>query len=71
MTLEQLAALVEAGTIDTVLVVFPDTYCRLMGKRLAARFFENTGFLISNVMKRYRVEAAIGSWRELRGEDAP
>ena len=39
MTLETLTSHIDAGQIDTVLVVFPDTYARLMGKRLNARFF--------------------------------
>jgi glutamine synthetase len=39
LTPEQIAELVEAGDIDTVLVVFTDAYGRLMGKRLDAIFF--------------------------------
>jgi glutamine synthetase len=39
LRLEQLAHLVEADEIDTVLVAFPDLYGRLMGKRFDARFF--------------------------------
>ena len=38
-TLEQLVA---DGEIDTVLVVFPDLQGRLMGKRVAGRFFLDT-----------------------------
>jgi glutamine synthetase len=37
--LDDLAQLVRNGTIDTVLVAFPDMQGRLMGKRMAAPFF--------------------------------
>ena len=37
--LKDLKRLVESGDIDTVLVVFPDMYGRLVGKRIVARFF--------------------------------
>ena len=37
--LEELKRLVTADEIDTVLVVFPDMYGRLVGKRIVARFF--------------------------------
>lgn len=36
---EELKRLVAANDIDTVLVVFPDMYGRLVGKRIVARFF--------------------------------
>ncbi|MGH9369221.1 MAG: glutamine synthetase family protein [Thermoanaerobaculia bacterium] len=36
---QELARLVEAGEIETVLAVFPDLYGRLMGKRFVGRFF--------------------------------
>jgi glutamine synthetase len=39
LDLGQLKELVEAGEIDTVVVAFPDMQGRLMGKRVAARFF--------------------------------
>jgi glutamine synthetase len=39
LTLEQLAEEVQAGTIDTVLVVFTDLYGRFLGKRFDAGFF--------------------------------
>jgi glutamine synthetase len=39
LALDALERLAKAGEIDTVLVVFPDLQGRLMGKRLAARFF--------------------------------
>ena len=39
MTLDELKRLVADNEIDTVLVVFPDMYGRLVGKRLVARFF--------------------------------
>ena len=38
-SLEQLKADVKAGTIDTVLVAFPDMQGRLIGKRFRAEFF--------------------------------
>lgn len=38
-TLDQLKADVKAGTIDTVLVAFPDMQGRLIGKRFQAEFF--------------------------------
>ena len=41
-TLDALKADVAAGTIDTVLVAFPDMQGRLMGKRLQAEFFLET-----------------------------
>jgi glutamine synthetase len=37
--LKELKHRVESGAIDTVLVVFPDMYGRLVGKRIVARFF--------------------------------
>jgi glutamine synthetase len=37
--LEELRRLTSNGDIDTVLVVFPDMYGRLVGKRIVARFF--------------------------------
>ncbi len=36
---EELARLVEAGEVETVLAVFPDLYGRLLGKRFVGRFF--------------------------------
>jgi len=39
MDLEELKRLVADNEIDTVLVVFPDMYGRLVGKRIVARFF--------------------------------
>lgn len=39
LTRDELAARAEQGEIDTVLVVFPDLYGRLLGKRLDAGFF--------------------------------
>jgi glutamine synthetase len=37
--LEELKRLVDNDEIDTILVVFPDMYGRLVGKRIVARFF--------------------------------
>ena len=39
MTEDELARLVAAGQVDTVIVAFSDMQGRLMGKRVAARFF--------------------------------
>lgn len=39
LDLKQLKKLVDDGAIDTVLVVFPDMYGRLVGKRIVGRFF--------------------------------
>lgn len=39
MNLQQLRAKVKAGEIDTVVVVFPDVFGRLVGKRFVAPFF--------------------------------
>ncbi|MFM7100494.1 MAG: glutamine synthetase, partial [Verrucomicrobiota bacterium] len=39
MTLAQLQAAVKAGTLDTVLVAFPDPFGRLVGKRFRADYF--------------------------------
>lgn len=38
-SLKQLEKQVEAGTIDTLVVAFPDPYGRLLGKRVPAHFF--------------------------------
>jgi len=39
LDLKGLAARIDAGEIDTVLVVFPDVFGRLIGKRIAGRYF--------------------------------
>ncbi len=39
MTLTQLKSQVKTGLIDTVIVVFPDVFGRLIGKRFTGRFF--------------------------------
>ncbi|HKD34740.1 MAG TPA: hypothetical protein VKB73_14955, partial [Gaiellaceae bacterium] len=39
LTLDQLRAEVEAGSIDTILTCFTDMQGRLMGKRVAGEFF--------------------------------
>ena len=39
LTLEELSALIQASTIDTVLLAFTDMQGRLQGKRCAARYF--------------------------------
>ena len=39
LTIEDLSRMVEEERIDTILVVFPDLYGRLLGKRLDADFF--------------------------------
>ncbi|PAW86880.1 MAG: glutamine synthetase [Pedosphaera sp. Tous-C6FEB] len=39
MTLAELRRLVRSGTIDTILVAFPDPFGRLVGKRFRADFF--------------------------------
>lgn len=39
MTTQELAAEIRAGTVDTVLVAFPDPFGRLVGKRFRAPFF--------------------------------
>ena len=39
LTMDELAELVDSGSVDTVLVVFPDLQGRLMGKRVVGRFF--------------------------------
>jgi glutamine synthetase len=39
LSLEDLQAQIEGGEIDTVLVVFPDLYGRLVGKRVTGTFF--------------------------------
>jgi glutamine synthetase len=43
LTREELTTLVERGSIDTVLVVFTDSYGRFMGKRYDAGFFLEDG----------------------------
>ena len=43
LTLDELAALVELGEIETVAVLFTDHYGRLMGKRFDAEFFITDG----------------------------
>lgn len=44
LSFEELRGAVDAGTIDTVAVVMVDMQGRLMGKRLHARFFVDSGF---------------------------
>ena len=39
LNLESLRQKVRDGDVDTVLTVFPDTYGRLVGKRLTGQFF--------------------------------
>ena len=39
LSVDALRSAVEDGSIDTVILGFPDLYGRLMGKRLDARFF--------------------------------
>jgi glutamine synthetase len=39
MNLNELRAKVEEGEIDTVVVVVPDVFGRLVGKRFTGRFF--------------------------------
>jgi len=39
LTLDELESLIEAGTIDTVIVAFTDMQGRLIGKRVSARLF--------------------------------
>jgi glutamine synthetase len=39
MTLKELRTQIRSGTIDTVLVVFPDVFGRLVGKRMTAHHF--------------------------------
>jgi glutamine synthetase len=39
LTIDALVELVKAGEIETILVVFPDLYGRLVGKRMTGRFF--------------------------------
>src|SRR5271163_2289573 len=43
MNLQSLRARIKRGEIDTVLVVFPDVFGRLMGKRVTGRHFLNHG----------------------------
>jgi glutamine synthetase len=43
LTLEELTRQIEAGTLDTVLVVFPDLQGRLMGKRVTGHYFVEEG----------------------------
>src|SRR5207253_380241 len=39
LTLDDLRKLATSGDVETVLVVFPDMYGRLVGKRIVARYF--------------------------------
>ena len=39
LNVEDLRAAVKAGSIDTVILAFPDLYGRMLGKRLDASFF--------------------------------
>jgi len=41
MNLKQLTAQIKQGTIDTVIVAFPDVFGRLIGKRFTGEFFIN------------------------------
>ena len=42
LTVEQLRTTIADGTIDTVVVAFPDMQGRLQGKRIHAQFFLDT-----------------------------
>ena len=42
VNLETLQDLIAADEIDTVVAAFPDLYGRLIGKRFAARFFQES-----------------------------
>lgn len=42
MTLDDLEAEINCGMIDTIIVVFPDMYGRLMGKRMVAKYFSES-----------------------------
>jgi len=44
MSMEELRSDIAAGSIDTVLVCFPDMFGRLVGKRFNARFFAESGY---------------------------
>src|SRR5258706_2504531 len=39
MTLSQLTTQIRSGTVDTVIVAFPDVFGRLIGKRFTGKFF--------------------------------
>lgn len=39
LTLKELEKAIDDGTIDTVIVAFPDLQGRLVGKRFTGRFF--------------------------------
>jgi glutamine synthetase len=39
MTLQELTAEIEAGSVDTIVVAFTDMQGRLMGKRVHGEFF--------------------------------
>jgi glutamine synthetase len=44
LDLQTLGSLIEGGTIDTVLVCFPDMQGRLIGKRVVGRYFMESGY---------------------------
>src|SRR2546421_9135709 len=78
--LQTLRLKVSSGQIDTVLTVFPDTYGRLVGKRLTGRYFldhcAETGthgcnYLLAVNMEMDPLEGfALASWEQGYGDFA-
>jgi glutamine synthetase len=78
MTLEELRAAVDAGTVDTVLLAISDMQGRLQGKRLHARFFvddvvalgaEGCNYLLAVDVDMSTVEGfAMASWERGYGD---
>jgi glutamine synthetase len=78
MTLEELRAAVDAGTVDTVLLAITDMQGRLQGKRLHARFFvddvvahgaEGCNYLLAVDVDMSTVEGfAMSSWERGYGD---
>jgi glutamine synthetase len=78
MTLEELRAAVDAGTVDTVLLAITDMQGRLQGKRLHARFFvdevvahgaEGCNYLLAVDVDMSTVEGfAMASWERGYGD---
>ena len=79
LTLDELTAAVEDGSIDTVIVAFTDMQGRLMGKRLHGEFFveeqvhehgvEGCNYLLANDMEMDPVPGyGIASWEQGYGD---
>jgi len=75
LTFEQLSALIQDGTIETVIVAFPDQFGQLMGKRLTGEYFlerpeaECCSYLLTtDIEMNPQTGFALGSWEQGYGD---